>query len=695
MTSKNSFWKFSLWNFKQRAWSLVIIICGWFFLLPGIVFVKGEHIGTNADVIRKEIIADTIMGGDTNAYFYGLLCIAIGIFLALTAFSYNNHQNKTDLYLSVPVKALHRFLYINANSLLIFIIGFGGNMALANVAAAIRGIWNGRFFQFSCLSFVIYFSIFAGSYALALIAQHLTGNPILGFLGSGILFLAEPLCNFLSDSLMIHFYDHHVVTYTNLYMNGVLSPFTQFAKVNMALTYYADAIGDYYYPLIIKAILILFLEAVIYGFIAYKLYLKKTGGNGGKAIAFSQAKPVIKVLIMVLGALTVATAFTDINGDKALSYGLLGAIFALLFLQLILQLIMEGNFKDVLKGRLSFLTAAILTLGIYFGIALDVTGYDTYLPDIDKMASISLYRSTDMRLGWDQLYPSSRMTGSEYLLSTMCLEDEAAKQYILSVLSEAIQNPSTEAEGGELLLVRYFLNNGKEVNRSYMVDKELIRSLYAYLYDLPEYIESVEMVLQEGVDKKFIDPDNRPEVSYLTFLGQEYIHSQSTTSVEVIQRLLGAQKEDTRNRKAAVIMEEAPIGIIYFNTHTTLGDEGYGHLYLPVYESDENIIAILKEIGWYQETGIDPGQVSQIDVYETMVWTGENAKLLMTIEPDDSLFEPVLSDLFNSNAKLYMSDPGMVVEERYEVEVYYKNGSVKSCMLLLDGFPEELREALQ
>ena len=692
MTSKNSFWKFSLWNFKQRAWSLVIIICGWFFLLPGIVFVKGENGITNVDVIRKEIIEDTIMGAGMDTYFYGLLCIAIGIFLALTAFSYNNHQNKTDLYLSVPVKALHRFLYINGNSLLIFIIGFGGNMALANVAAAIRGIWNGRFFQFSCLSFVIYFSIFAGSYALALIAQHLTGNPILGFLGFGILLLAEPLCNFLSEGLMIHFYDHYVMNYTNFYMNGVLSPFTQFAKVNMALTYYADAIGDYYYPLIIKAILILLLEAVIYGFIAYKLYLKKTGGNGGKAIAFPKAKPVIKVLIMVLGALTMATVFADVNGDKALSYGLLGAIFALLFLQLILQLIMEGDFKDVLKGRLSFLTAAILTLGIYFGIALDVTGYDTYLPDMDKLASISLYRSTDMRLGWDQLYPSSRMTGSEYLLSTMCLEDEAAKQYILSVLSEAIQNPSTEAEG---VLVRYFLNNGKEVNRSYMVDKELIRSLYAYLYDLPEYVESVEMILQEGVDKEFIDPDNRPEVSYLTFLGQEYIHSQSTTSIELIQRLLGAQKEDTRNRKAAVVMGEAPIGMIYFNAHTTLGDEGYGHLYLPVYESDENIIAILKEIGWYQETGIDPGQVSQIDVYETMVWTGENTKLLMTIEPDDPLFEPVLSDLINSNGKLYMSDPGMVVEERYEVEVYYKNGSVKSCMLLLDGFPEELREALQ
>lgn len=213
MTSKNSFWKFSRWNFKKRAWVLAVLLVVWFFALPVSVFskagtmIRGMQQSIQPLEKQMEWAVNMIVNRSVSGNgLYGAFTLAMGIFLALQGFSWNNHQSRVDMYKSVPVKENTRFFYINFNSFLIFCLSFGINMVLANISAVLWGVWSGRLLAVSVFSFFIHLMLFASVYFVTLIAQMLTGNIALGFCGASVILLIEPACFLLGRSLMSLFY---------------------------------------------------------------------------------------------------------------------------------------------------------------------------------------------------------------------------------------------------------------------------------------------------------------------------------------------------------------------------------------------------------------------------------------------------------------------------------------------------------
>lgn len=93
MTSKSSFWKYSIWNFKKRLWVFALCMTAWFFMMPVALFVETETLVHNYNMemlernygwFRYRIINDRIAGDG----WYGVAVIAMGIFLALQAFAW-------------------------------------------------------------------------------------------------------------------------------------------------------------------------------------------------------------------------------------------------------------------------------------------------------------------------------------------------------------------------------------------------------------------------------------------------------------------------------------------------------------------------------------------------------------------------------------------------------------------------------
>lgn len=733
MTSRNSFWKFSKWNFKKRAWALVLLFVIWFFALPVAVFSKAgttiQGLQQSPQSLEKQLewtVNLIINRSITGSGLYGIFAVAMGIFLALQGFSWNNHQSKVDMYKSVPVKENTRFWYINFNSFLIFILSFGINMILANISAAVWGVWRGQFLAVSIFSFFMHLLLFASVYFITLIAQMLTGNIALGFCGASVLLLVEPACFFLGGNLMSLFYETYVGRglYETL-SEGIFSPLSLYIglykSVSMKNMAFAD-IGNY--AGIWKYIIIFLIQIILYGSIALMLCKKRPAQTGGKTMIFPKTKPVIKCIIMILGSLAFGIFLAGFDERAKAWYGFFGVICGLLILQAVLQMIMEGDIKEVLKGKGVFGIAAAAALAVFAVFVFDLTGFDSYLPKEEKMESFAFVRANDYCY---YFYDENKVSQSsrEYLLENMSIEDEEAAKILLAELKQAIESDDyyykddnenddagvekavpgdvetaaalyEDSNDREPVLVKFHLANGKEVVRSYYLPLWRIRKCYCYLYDLEEYKEDVYSALQEYIADEFLNPDNH---NYAYYRAYPFLASSvdNTKDPALVQKLFLAMQSDLRNRTSEDVMATAPVGELNFSTDYK-NDIGSRNIYLslPVYEADEKTIALLEESGWLRLDGIDNERISVIRVYQYQTDDSDDRRKVLEIKQGDQLFEPVMEAFCLSERLNDVVDSGAFTKKGYYMEVETMDGwSSYSGVLFRDSFPEELEKAFE
>lgn len=62
MTSKSSFWKYSIWNFKKRLWTFVLCMTACFFIMPVALFVETGTLmqGYNPEQLEKNTAGSDI-----------------------------------------------------------------------------------------------------------------------------------------------------------------------------------------------------------------------------------------------------------------------------------------------------------------------------------------------------------------------------------------------------------------------------------------------------------------------------------------------------------------------------------------------------------------------------------------------------------------------------------------------------------
>lgn len=729
MTSRNSFWRYSKWNFKKRVWAFVLLFAIWFFALPVALFsragnmVQGIQQNTQSLEEQLEWIINMLANRSvTGSGLFGLFAVAMGIFLGLQGFSWNNHQSRVDMYKSVPVKENTRFWYINLNSFLIFTLSFGINMILANLSAALWGVWSGKLLAVSVFSFFMHLLLFASVYFITLIAQMLTGNIVLGFCGSSVLLLTEPACFLLCRNFMSLYFNTYVESgFYETMGGGILSPLSLYIKTYKSVSMeYRGFVDPGNYGEIWKYMLLFVLQILLYGGIACVLCQKRPAQTGGKTMIFPRTKPVIKCVVMVLGSLAFGIFLARFDENAKIWYGLFGVLCGLLILQVVLQTVMEGDLKEAFKGKGTFGIAAVVTLSIFAIFVLDLTGFDSYLPKEEQVESFAFIRANDHSY---YLYDEDLVSvpPSKYLMENMKIEDEEARRILLSELTQAMENDeyyykneskeqnaetiadpenavSLYEDGNEkeTVEIKFYLKNGREVVRSYYLPLYRIRNCYCYLYDLEEYKETVYSALKGYIADEFLNPENKSYAYYSSYPSTAS-SVDNTKNPALVEKLFLAMQADLRSRKSEEVMTMAPIGALRVST----GDRkiaGSRSIYLnmPVYETDEETMALLEDNGWLRPDGKDKENVSMIRIYQYQTLDGIDRRKVLEIKPKDALFDQVLDAFCFSERLNEVVDSNAFIKRGYYVEIEIGDGyNSYSGVLFLDKFPGGLEKEFE
>lgn len=624
MTSRSLFFKYMKENTKQRIWSLALALLLCFFVFPvatalniSTIF-RPENLnssGLPAELalaqaqqdFTREMLRVYSMKGGALAF---MLTIA-AVVLAASGFAYLHSKKKTDFYHSLPIRREMLYAVTCLNGFLYMAVAYIGFLTIAAVMIRAKGVpfdWGSLY-----LASIEHLCFFALVYMTAIMAMLLTGNLVVGLLGTGVLFSWGPV---ICMTISAYFSEYFTTFYGDdsflLALSERTSPVAWYVEACMSSQPGRMALG----ALIMAAVLFV---------LGMLLYRRRPSEAAGHAMAFPITEPIIRFLIVVPSSLLLGAMFHSMMYEDG--WTVFGLVCGLLLMSCIIEIIYHFDFRSLFAHKRQLLVSAVFVGVVFVIFRFDLFGYDRYLPATEKLASggiycdlldpeaTSQYHSTvEYTEGWYGVtfdaMPSSTLAGQ------MQISDDQGLEHLHTIAAQGVHDAAEardrflrghglyyEVEEGDTafhnVTIAWHLRNGRTVYRSYLVNVSGVRTALEAVYDLDAYKTAMYPVLSLTADDVAgINYKEEDECSHVKLAGADT----KATLLAAYQEELKALSSETRTR-------EMPIAEIQFKTNENqaliqkLRDEGgnytlFNHYYYyPIYPSFTKTIALLRACG--------------------------------------------------------------------------------------------------
>lgn len=549
---------------------------------------------------------------------------------------------------------------------------YGFNLLLLTGVALSYGVPVGRILGAMAGGWALNMLYYALMYSVAVAAMMMTGNIVVGVLGTGVFFFFLP-----GVMMLLGWYCETFFVTTARYMwSSDQSPFTWGVRYLSPFSVYINSFGWKMNELVkhVPELICTILAFLAVATLDLELYRKRPSEAAGKAMAFKKSMPPVRILLVLGIGLAGGMFFWSLQ--SRLRWGLFGTMVSVVLTHCIVEIIYHFDFKKMFCHRLQLglcLAAGILA---FLSFRYDWYGYDSYIPSKEEIVSASLDIGVDSSWLSDKTFE----TGSdgklqiryadpyEYIEENMVLTD---KEAVMSMVEEgrkralegrderlgirkavaridgyhsnaassigyiggadgptsiflAMKTGSkadSEQEKFETnMTVCYRLANGREVRRSYSLPLSAVMDSYEALYRQDAYKEGMYRILSQ-------EPGQVKQVLYRE---ADQVMDVSQDS-RVQEAVLKAYQQDMRELTVEERLVEMPVGSLVFMTdqeNTYLQQKrqttrsAFGGMeryqvedvsqYWPVYLSFERTIELLKEQGMEPGTCLAPEKVERI-----------------------------------------------------------------------------------
>lgn len=705
MMSKNSFLANLKENNKRRVWLWIISGLFWFIYYPvGMMMILSRQntvnqVGGYTEAVSKGLLTEAAkgwLGSITNLGGLVFLVCVIAAVCAIQGFSYLYHKRKVDFYHSIPVKKSRRFAVIYLNGVLIFFLPYLVSLLLAMAVAGINGAMDGVNFGVAAVSLGCTVLLFLGIYGLAMIAVMLTGNLIITLFATAIFVFYEPLVKVLLQAYCDSFYKYFA--YQSVKTHLYLSPVGQLIE-GLEAESFGEALPH-----------ILAMAAMAAGFaaIAWFCYMKRPSEAAGKAMAFAKTKGVVKVLLVIPFALGIGYIIMDLIGETPIAMMVFGMVMAVIIGSCTIEVIYEMDIRAVLRKKYQMLLSGAGVAVIFLIFCFDLTGYDRWAPDPDKLEDAVVLFMDDMYGNQciDENFHS--VNNVDYWLSMPGIHDIDAICRFSDLKSE---------EENIWCSVCYRMKNGKEIWRNFSVSGEE-EELLNRIVGSKEYREAKCQLYNDDIYAG-IKGNRIEEFTFSTGFKVENL------APEGLDEFREAYLKDLEKADYSMMHNEFVCGNIRIevekDTDGRTVSRGFEY---NIYPSYTNTIAFLEEKGVYDGNYLDVEGIASITVEN---YHSELAKAAVMQAKADGLIAETVADMDignnyngytvtkNFNEEEQIRDIAQALYPRvfddswlskdlidydYDVTVMYKDGTVDSvyyrgsgrAYLMADRIPDWLEK---
>ena len=685
MTSRSLFFKYMKENTKQRIWNLALVLLLCFFAFPVTTALwsstafRPENLNSSlpADLARTQAQRDFTrdmlrmysMKGGALAF---MLTIA-AVVLAASGFAYLHSKKKTDFYHSLPIRREMLYAVTCLNGFLYMAVAYLGFLTIAAVMIRVKGVpfdWGSLY-----LASVEHLCFFALVYMTAILSMLLTGNLVVGLLGTGVLFSWGPvICMTISA-----YFSEYFTTFSGddsflLALSERTSPVAWYVKACMSSQPGRMALWA------MLAAAVLFLLGML-------LYRRRPSEAAGHAMAFPITEPIIRFLIAVPSSLLLGAMFHSMMYEDG--WTVFGLVCGLLLVSCIIEIIYHFDFKSLFAHKRQLLVSAVF-VGVVFAIfRFDLFGYDRYLPATEKLASGGIYCDLLDPDATSQYHSTVEYTEGWYgvtfdampsstLADEMQISDDQGLELLHTIAAQGVHDAAQARdrflrgggrsydveEGDEAfrnVTIAWHLRNGRTVYRSYRVNVSGVRAALEAVYNLDAYKTAMYPVLSLSAD----------DVAGINYKEEDECSHVKLAGADVKAALLAAYQEELKALTSETRAHEMPIAEIQFKTNEQqaliqkLRDEGgnytlFNHYYYyPIYPSFTKTIALLRACGVEVGGTVTPEKTASI----TLSYQGVAVSEEEMAPADTELGQrqrKYLSD--DSRAMLTVTDPEQIRE---------------------------------
>ena len=685
MTSRSLFFKYMKENTKQRIWNLALVLLLCFFAFPVTTALwsstafRPENLNSSlpADLARTQAQRDFTrdmlrmysMKGGALAF---MLTIA-AVVLAASGFAYLHSKKKTDFYHSLPIRRETLYAVTCLNGFLYMAVAYIGFLTIAAVMIRVKGVpfdWGSLY-----LASVEHLCFFALVYMTAILSMLLTGNLVVGLLGTGVLFSWGPV---ICMTISAYFSEYFTTFYGDdsflLALSERTSPVAWYVKACMSSQPGRMALWA------MLAAAVLFLLGML-------LYRRRPSEAAGHAMAFPITEPIIRFLIAVPSSLLLGAMFHSMMCEDG--WTVFGLVCGLLLVSCIIEIIYHFDFKSLFAHKRQLLVSAVF-VGVVFAIfRFDLFGYDRYLPATEKLASGGIYCDLLDPDATSQYHSTVEYTEGWYgvtfdampsstLADEMQISDDQGLELLHTIAAQGVHDAAQARdrflrgggrsydleEGDEAfhnVTIAWHLRNGRTVYRSYRVNVSGVRAALESVYDLDAYKTAMYPVLSLSAD----------DVAGINYKEEDECSHVKLAGADVKAALLAAYQEELKALTSETRAHEMPIAEIQFKTNEQqaliqkLRDEGgnytlFNHYYYyPIYPSFTKTIALLRACGVEVGGTVTPEKTASI----TLSYQGVSVSEEEMAPADTELGQrqrKYLSD--DSRAMLTVTDPEQIRE---------------------------------
>ena len=628
MTSRNYLLKTIGGNIRRNFWLMILFFLAFLVVMPASTLTAldgAKYIDTtNFTVNMTNTFIQCIRSSLVQVIVAGC-----GALAALSVFFYLYSQEKTDFYHSLPMRREGLFMAQFLSGFSLFLIPYVLNLLLTLAIGLVYGAVNQTALSILVIHTLLAVIYFLAIYGAAVLAILLTGNLFTGTLGFMTLMFYGPILYMTFTRLNARFFET-IVQEMDYDFGIFLSPL---------IAYISGGTVDWTW----KSLCIYFLYGVVLALVVILadilVYRIRPSESFHKAIAFKKLEPVIKVCGILPLSLLCALYFSGYMYNQFF-WMVIGAVVLTLIFSMIFDFLCNMDIRMALKPKVStgvILAVLILILG---GYRTDITGVDTFLPDEEKVASMSLYLPS---VSGQFQYPESSVTESP-TYTTFSLKqwvEDFQEIYALAEKSvEYVRNHEAYAsdvqslrENGDpeqtmvMIYIGYHMKSGQDVYRMYYIPEteELVENI-GRVYDTWEYREKI-------LPTSYIDTEKIENIYTNSFTESGKALSLSDENQE---RLLKTYQEELENMTFDQSRREKQVGWLELQEKaepeiSAMGysvNSTYTYSYnLPVYACFEKTRAMLEKLGNPMADSIEPDQVESILLSRYSYESGEEQYL--------------------------------------------------------------------
>lgn len=594
MTSKTSFFKSLHEDARHRVWvpalACVVFLLG---LILSTLTIQALSLQAENSVSYKaaRIISEMTSMYNYQNFMLTVVAVTGAIICGMQGYSYLSSKCQLDFYHSLPIKRKTFFLTRWINGILFYLVPALLFSLLSCIVLATFGFMSAPVLLAVISGLFHNLLVFLLVYHCAILACMVTGNTLiaLGFLGMLSMY------SFMITRLVPSFMDVYYTTYASFstglsYYLNYLSPAWLIIKLCTAPT-----VGLYTFTFIFSAVLLVLI---------LMLYRMRASEAAGKAIAFSQFRPVLRIMIIIPIALYAGLVFGQLAPGFSAFWSIFGLLVFLVLLHAILEVVFDFDIHSAFHHKKELIACAVFSVAFMSVFLTDVLKLDEQIPSRHSVEAIYFDLPIDNDMNYRDLKTGNYIAVTDYRENHAVLSgDDLDKAYNLLAYRTVVQQPEAEAAVNEAstendyyntfnLNVRFVKTNGQSEYRKFLIVLQNAESALADVFNTASFKQGHYQIFDAACDKAF--------TTFTVTDATDHMMVRTTTGTNLFTEKETKECIDMlRNDLSAFTYEqmtsEIPIGQVSF----TAGEGSDVSLHAYIYPS------FTETIRWMEEHGID------------------------------------------------------------------------------------------